>query len=620
MTLARATLAVGVAALAADSFAHDTPVALLVTLAAVALALDAVDGWVARRTGTATALGARFDGEVDAFLILALSVYVAPAYGAWVLAIGAARYLFLAGEWLLPWMRAPLPPRRWRRVVAATQGVVLTVAAAEGPAPGAHAGPAGRRARRCSRRRSASARGGCGAAGDAAARGAPRGRCARASPWRSRSSPCCSSGPPSSRRTSRAASPSARSRGSRSSSSSSSPSAALLPATPRRVLAVVVGAVLSVLVLVKVLDIGFFTAFDRPFKPVDDSSYVGIGIETLRDAIGRSSADLVVAVAAVLIVALLALPVLALLRVTRVAAGHRGWALRAAAVLGVVWVALRVVGAPVASSSAAALAVDEVQAVRTGLAGSRGARPRDRPRPLPRHARRPAADRPAGQGRPARVRRELREGRGPGLVLLARRRRRARPGHRAAAGRRLLLAQRLPHLADVRRPQLAGALHPAVGDPGRRPAALRPARRERPPHPHPGVQARRVAGGRRHAGEPPGVAGGLELLPLRRDLRPPQPRLPRPGLRPAADARPVRPAGPAAPRARRSATGRRCSPRSTSSRATRRGRGSPGSSPGTTSATARSSTASRRRSPRRPRSSATPSGPAPPTGTRSSTR
>ncbi len=90
VTLARATLAVGVAALAADSFTRDTPVALLVTLAAVALVLDAVDGWLARRTGTATALGARFDGEVDAFLILALSVYVAPASGAWVLAIGAS--------------------------------------------------------------------------------------------------------------------------------------------------------------------------------------------------------------------------------------------------------------------------------------------------------------------------------------------------------------------------------------------------------------------------------------------------------------------------------------------------------------------------------------------------
>jgi hypothetical protein len=68
-----------------------------------------------------------------------------------------------------------------------------------------------------------------------------------------------------------------------------------------------------------------------------------------------------------LVFALLAIPVLALLRVTRVAAGHRVWALRAAAALGVVWVAFRVVGAPVASSSAAALAVDEVKAVRTGL-------------------------------------------------------------------------------------------------------------------------------------------------------------------------------------------------------------------------------------------------------------
>jgi hypothetical protein len=99
-----------------------------------------------------------------------------------------------------------------------------------------------------------------------------------------------------------------------------------------------------------------------------DSTYVGIGIETLRDAVGNSSADLIVVVAAVLIVALLAIPVLALLRVTRIAAGHRTWALRAAAVLGVLWIALRVAGAPVASSSTTALAVDEVQAVRSGLA------------------------------------------------------------------------------------------------------------------------------------------------------------------------------------------------------------------------------------------------------------
>ena len=52
---------------------------------------------------------------------------------------------------------------------------------------------------------------------------------------------------------------------------------------------------------------------------------------------------------------------------TRIAAGHRDWALRAATVLGVLWVVLRVVDAPVASSSAAAIALDEVEAVQTGL-------------------------------------------------------------------------------------------------------------------------------------------------------------------------------------------------------------------------------------------------------------
>jgi phosphatidylglycerophosphate synthase len=358
VTLARGTLAVGVAALVAD---HDTPVAALVTLATVALVLDAVDGVVARRTGTATALGARLDGEVDAFLILVLSVYVAPRYGAWVLLIGAARYVFLLGEWLLPWMRVPLPARRWRRVVAAIQGVVLTIAAA-GILP-----------------RTAT-QGLLGAA--LAALAASMGECVWWL-WRRRRA-----APEVGRHIAVALSVVALLLVWAALVAPNQPNdfnlaafarlplelvvvvalAALLPATPRRVLAIVAGAVLSALVVVKVLDIGFFTAFDRPFKPVDDSSYVGIGIETLRDAVGSSSADLVVAVAVVLILALLAIPVLALLRVTRVAAGHRGWALRAATALAVVWLALRLVGAPAASSSAAALAVDEVQAVRSGLA------------------------------------------------------------------------------------------------------------------------------------------------------------------------------------------------------------------------------------------------------------
>jgi phosphatidylglycerophosphate synthase len=130
VTLGRATLVAGVAALTAESFAGPAPVQTLVMLTAVALVLDAVDGWVARRTETASALGARFDMEVDALLILILSAFVARSTGAWVLAIGGARYAFIAAGCLLPWLRESLPPRHWRRVVAATVGVVLVCAAA----------------------------------------------------------------------------------------------------------------------------------------------------------------------------------------------------------------------------------------------------------------------------------------------------------------------------------------------------------------------------------------------------------------------------------------------------------------------------------------------------------
>jgi len=128
VTLARVTLAGGVAALTADSFGRPAPVRTLLALTAVALVLDAVDGWVARRTATESALGAIFDGEADAFLMLVLSVYVARSAGAWVLAIGTARYAFLVAGWLLPWMSRTLPPRYWRKVVAGTAGVALTLA------------------------------------------------------------------------------------------------------------------------------------------------------------------------------------------------------------------------------------------------------------------------------------------------------------------------------------------------------------------------------------------------------------------------------------------------------------------------------------------------------------
>jgi phosphatidylglycerophosphate synthase len=128
VTGARAVLVGGVAALVTDRLGSVQPVPVFITLAAVALALDAVDGQVARRTGTVSALGARFDMEVDAFLILALSVQVALAHGAWVLAIGAMRYGFVAAAWALPWLRSALPAGIARKTVAALQGIVLVVA------------------------------------------------------------------------------------------------------------------------------------------------------------------------------------------------------------------------------------------------------------------------------------------------------------------------------------------------------------------------------------------------------------------------------------------------------------------------------------------------------------
>jgi phosphatidylglycerophosphate synthase len=374
VTLTRTTLAVGVAALVADSFDEPAHVTMLVTLSAVALALDAVDGWVARRSKTESKLGARFDGEVDAFLILVLSVYVAGSAGAWVLAIGAARYAFFAAGWLLPWLREPLPPRYWRKVVAATQGVVLTVAAAEVlPSALTQAALVGALALLCEsfgrdvwwlwRQRHAH---------DLAAV-EPRGRvrtsiavaltiAAILLVWVALVAP-------------------------------DHPSrltlgafvrlplegivvialALALPATARRVLAWVVGPLLGLLVMVKVLDLGLYTAFDRPFDPIADWRYTGIGIETLRDSVGPRDANLIVLGAAMLIVAVLVLTTLAVVRLTRIVAGHRRWSARAVVALGAAWVLCWMLGAqlvsqvPIASTSAASLAVDEVRAVRAGI-------------------------------------------------------------------------------------------------------------------------------------------------------------------------------------------------------------------------------------------------------------
>ncbi|MEU8121456.1 CDP-alcohol phosphatidyltransferase family protein [Spirillospora sp. NPDC049024] len=137
VTLARVVLTGGVAALVAGHLTGDARAWPLVAVAAAALVLDGVDGQVARRTRTVSRLGARFDMETDAVLVLMLSVEVASSAGAWVLAIGAMRYAFGAAAWAAPWLRADLPPSVARKAVAVVQGVALVVAASGAvPHPG----------------------------------------------------------------------------------------------------------------------------------------------------------------------------------------------------------------------------------------------------------------------------------------------------------------------------------------------------------------------------------------------------------------------------------------------------------------------------------------------------
>jgi phosphatidylglycerophosphate synthase len=383
VTWTRATLAGGVAALTADSFGGPISVATLVGLAMVALALDGVDGWVARRTDTESALGARLDMEVDAFLMLVLSVYVARSLGGWVLAIGAARYAFGFAGWLLPWMRVTLPPRYWRKVVAATQGVALTFAAADVvPHPVTDAvlvaslallaESFGRDVWWLWRRRRVEPEGrpqGDGAPEPAGRRGAVRSTASAGLTvlacllvWIALVAP----------NEIRRLTPGAFVR---------IPLEGLLvvavvlvlPPRARRLVAALVGVILGPLTIVKILDMGFFEALGRPFNPADDWGYFGSAVGLLRDSIGRTAANLSLVGAGVLVVVVLVGTPLSVLRLTRLVDRHRTTSIRAVTALGVVWILCAafglqmVTGAPIASTSAARLAYDQVGQVRTAM-------------------------------------------------------------------------------------------------------------------------------------------------------------------------------------------------------------------------------------------------------------
>ncbi len=111
--------------------AHHPRLALAAVLTALAATvLDGADGSAARRSGMASAFGARFDMEVDAVLILVLAVLVwqFEKSGPWVVASGLMRYAFVLAGWGLPWMRRALPQARRRQAVCVIQLAGLMVA------------------------------------------------------------------------------------------------------------------------------------------------------------------------------------------------------------------------------------------------------------------------------------------------------------------------------------------------------------------------------------------------------------------------------------------------------------------------------------------------------------
>ncbi|MGE4218395.1 MAG: CDP-alcohol phosphatidyltransferase family protein [Alphaproteobacteria bacterium] len=131
ITLLRGALtAILAAAAAAGSALTPDHLWLAFGCAVIALALDGVDGWFARRTGRADDFGARFDMEVDALLILVLSVLLwsSDRAGLWVLSAGLLRYAFILAGRMQPWIARPLPPSR-RRQAACAGGVALLAAA-----------------------------------------------------------------------------------------------------------------------------------------------------------------------------------------------------------------------------------------------------------------------------------------------------------------------------------------------------------------------------------------------------------------------------------------------------------------------------------------------------------
>lgn len=147
----------------------------------------------------------------------------------------------------------------------------------------------------------------------------------------------------------------------------------ILPVKARRVVAALAGATLGLLTIMKVLDMGFFSVFARPFDPVLDWVLFDDGLTFLGDSIGRAGATGVAIAAVLLAVAVLVLMTLSVLRLTRLVVRHNVVATRAVAALTAVWFVCAVPGvqivqdAPVADANSTAFLYDRAVQLRSGL-------------------------------------------------------------------------------------------------------------------------------------------------------------------------------------------------------------------------------------------------------------
>lgn len=151
----------------------------------------------------------------------------------------------------------------------------------------------------------------------------------------------------------------------------------VLPSKARRIVAIVVGAILGLLTLVKFLDMGFFSAFNRPFDLLSDWSFLGPALDLVAGSVGHAGSIAVAVGVLLLAVALVVFMALAVMRLSRLAAGHRKVTSRTLAVLAVIWIASAVFGVqftagqPFASGSAVAYAYDDVREVGSEIQDQR---------------------------------------------------------------------------------------------------------------------------------------------------------------------------------------------------------------------------------------------------------